>query len=329
MGRPQLWEAVSPRGPMLLALCFGNAKYSSAQFEELPNCVQDANSVKKAVDEMPGAEAQVHINLADKKAMQAALEDFLGKAKDRPPRMLLFYVSGHGVQTGEQLYLVPTGASPGNPQQLSEQCLSHGEIFRTFKDWVDKVNIADVVCVLIIDACRSQLGGTVHEEPFPHTLEPCGGERPNIWAMCVATARNKAAYAPKNLEISAFTRHLISEQCGLLQPNVPMKQALQLVCERVRTDTTVGSPYRQEPAFLGLERIPDDFVLWPESPATQQYDVYLCYHEDDILLARSIRDKLQLSGRCSNGIFFEARAGTWAWKNASCMSHACCLHDPY
>ena len=309
MGHPRLWEAVSPRGPMLRALCFGNAKYSSAQFGELPNCVQDAISVKKAVDEMPGAEAQVHVNLADKKAMQAALDDFLGKASDRPPRMLLLYVSGHGVQTGEQLYLVPTGASPGNPQQLSEQCLSHGEIFRAFKAWADKVNIADVVCVLIIDACRSQLGGAVHENPFPHTLEPRGGERPAMWAMCVATARNKAAYAPATSEISAFTRHLISEQCGLFQPNVPIKQALQLVCERVRTDPTVKSSQRQEPALLGLEAIPD-IILWPESSATQQHDVYLCYHEDDILLARSIRDKLQLSGRCSNGIFFQARAGT-------------------
>ena len=156
---------------MLRGLCFGNAKYSSAQFGELPNCVQDANSVKKAVDEMPGAEAQVHINLADKKAMQAALGDFLVKASDRPPRMLLLYVSGHGVQTGEQLYLVPTGASPGNAQQLGEQCLSHGEIFRTFKAWAnsDKVNIADVVCVLIIDACRSQLDGAVHEDIPPHS----------------------------------------------------------------------------------------------------------------------------------------------------------------
>ena len=48
MGRPRLWEAVSPRGPMLRALCFGNAKYSSAQFEALPNCVLDANGVKKS-----------------------------------------------------------------------------------------------------------------------------------------------------------------------------------------------------------------------------------------------------------------------------------------
>ena len=309
---------------MLRALCFGNATYSSAQFGELPNCVQDANSVKKAVDEMPGAEAQVHINLADKRAMQAALDDFLGKASARPPRMLMFYVSGHGVQTGEQLYLVPTGASPGTPQQLSEQCLSHGEIFRAFEAWTDKVNIADVVCVLIIDACRRQLGGTVHEDPFPHTLEPRGGERPGMWAMCVATARSKDAYAPENSEISAFTRHLISEQSGLFQPNVPVKQALQLVCERVRTDPTVKKPsHRQEPALLGLEVIPD-IILWPVPPATQQYEVYLCYHEDDILLARSIRDKLQLSGRCNDDIFFQAQAGT-----LTCEKRACMFMDPY
>jgi uncharacterized caspase-like protein len=134
MGRPRPWQEVSPRGPMLRALCFGNENYSSAQFSKQPSAVQDAQSVKKAGDEMPDGIAQVHMNLADKQAMEGALADFLGKACERPPRMLLFYVSGHGVQTGDQLYLVPTGASPSNQQQLSEQCLSHGEIFSTFKD---------------------------------------------------------------------------------------------------------------------------------------------------------------------------------------------------
>ena len=308
MGRPRQWQEVSPRGPTLRALCFGNENYSSTQFSKLPSAVQDAESVKKAVEEMPDGIAQVHMNLADKQAMEGALADFLGKAFERPPRMLLFYVSGHGVQTGEQLYLVPTGASPSNRQQLSEQCLSHGEIFLTFKDWVHKVNIEDVICVLIIDACRSQLDGSVHEDSFPPTLEPQGGKRPKLWALCVAAARNKSAYAPTTSEVSAFTRHLISEECGLFQPTVPVKEALQLVCERVRTDPSVQSKYRQEPTILGLELIPD-ICLWPETPATQQYDVYLCYHEDDKLLARSIRDQLCLTRQCKIDIFLHAESG--------------------
>ena len=107
-----------------------------------------------------------------------------------------------------------------------------------------------------------------------------------------------------------------------------IKQALQLVCKRVRTDLTVNSSQRQEPALLGLEAIPD-IILWPESSATQQHDVYLCYHEDDMLLARSIRDKLQLSGRCSNGIFFQARAGILTHKKncSNVNGPACTLMD--
>ena len=42
--------------------------------------VQDAQSVKKAVDEMPDGIAQVHMNLADKQAIEGTLADFLSKA---------------------------------------------------------------------------------------------------------------------------------------------------------------------------------------------------------------------------------------------------------
>jgi len=97
------WDDIMPQGPMLRALCLGNEAYTTSSFEKLPNCVNDAASVNEMVNTVPACEAEFKINLADKKAMKTALVDFLGRASARPPRVLLFYFSGHGVQTGDQL----------------------------------------------------------------------------------------------------------------------------------------------------------------------------------------------------------------------------------
>ena len=165
------------------------------------------------------------------------------------------------------------------------------------------------MCVVVIDACRSEIDGSECKDPFPKALEPRGNGRPEVWALCVAAARSKAAYTspPAVSDLSAFTHHFISEECGIFEPNVPFKRALELVCERVRLS---NARQKQDPTILGLERIPDHVCLWPETPATQKFDVCICYNEEaDKPLAKIIRDQLLLTGKCSEGIFLEPETG--------------------
>jgi uncharacterized caspase-like protein len=120
---------------MLCALCLGNDKYDlpGSPFAALDSCSNDAKTVATKVRNL-GASATHLSNLRNKASMEKALKDFLNPAKIcRPPRFVLVYFSGHGVQEGEKIFLVPTGASPSSMQELHEQCLSHDDVFRILK----------------------------------------------------------------------------------------------------------------------------------------------------------------------------------------------------
>ena len=300
--KPRRWEEVDPPGPMLRALCIGNDKYGRGRFEPLPSCGNDAERVAQAVRSVPNAEATCRMNLCDKPAMKKALIEFLDQQSNRPPRVLILYCSGHGVQAGDKLYFLPTSATPTSLNELQEQCLSHEEIFRCLAEWLEKIGIKDVMCLVVIDACRTNLDGTECNQPFPDTLEP--PSRPDSWALCVATARTKKAYATGYADLSSFTQHFVSDECGLFEPNVPVRGALEDVCERLRTSSNA----RQDPAILGLQRIPKELCLFPKKSEAVSFDVCLCYRDADKAIALSIKERLQLENNgCS--VFFEAERG--------------------
>ena len=129
--RFQTWAETRPLGPPLCALCIGNDKYA-VLFGPLVNCATDAKHVAERVRSVSGASATLLCNLKDRTSMQGALEDFLDKIH-HPPQMVLIYFSGHGVQEGDAIFLVPTGASPSSDKELREQCLSHDDVFRILK----------------------------------------------------------------------------------------------------------------------------------------------------------------------------------------------------
>ena len=79
----------------------------------LTNCAKDAKHVAECVRYVSEASATPVYNLKDRASMQRALENFLDKIH-RPPQVVLIYFSGHGVQEGEAIFLVPTGASPSS-----------------------------------------------------------------------------------------------------------------------------------------------------------------------------------------------------------------------
>ena len=78
----------------------------------------------------------------DKAAMELQVKDFLRQIR-QPPRMVLVYVSGHGVQEGDEIFIVPTHASPSTMEELRAQCLSHDELFRILKTDLEERNVPD------------------------------------------------------------------------------------------------------------------------------------------------------------------------------------------
>ena len=140
---PQKWDDTLPHGPPLCALCIGNDGYVS--FEALSSCVKDAKAMAAQVRKKLGASgawATEVCNVQDKAAMERALKDFLGQIH-RPPRVVLVYFSGHGMQERDEIFLVPTNASPSTLEELRAQCLSHDELFRILKIHLGERDVPD------------------------------------------------------------------------------------------------------------------------------------------------------------------------------------------
>jgi len=141
----QKWEETLPHGPPLCALCIGNDDYVSSTFGALSSCARDAKAVAAQVHnrlQRAGAWAKVECNIRDKAAMELELKDFLRQIR-RPPRMVLVYFSGHGVQEGDEIFLVPTHASPSTVEELRALCLSHDELFRILKTDLEERDVPD------------------------------------------------------------------------------------------------------------------------------------------------------------------------------------------
>ena len=144
-----------------------------------------------------------------------------------------------------------------------------------------------------MDACRETLEGEECAEGFSGTLDPryrdpCGAgvtrEEPMLWALVTGTNRDSLAF-DGSAERPAFLSHLLSEDCGLFEPNVPLRRAIELACSRVKRSPAFKSQNgelvpRQEPMPL-VNNIPEDFCLRPEEQGSaDRFDVCLCYRHD-------------------------------------------------
>ena len=128
--KPIRWQDLMKPGPTVKALCFGINKYD--HLGALDNCEADADAMAERVSRLPGnctARVCKGGQLKDKAAMRAEIVKFVqGIDKDAPPRVVLVSYSGHAVQHGESILMVPGGA-PKEPEALKQACFSHDELF--------------------------------------------------------------------------------------------------------------------------------------------------------------------------------------------------------
>jgi len=196
--------------------------------------------------------------------------------------MVAITFSGHGIQVGEGILMLPSGVS-SEPHEMQKEGFSHNELFTIlYKELHKKTQAHDVYYLLIIDACRE----TTQESAvgFSGTLDPvyrdAVGEEAMRWALCAGTSRGSPAADAGTLDAShlgAFTSCVISEECGLFQPNVPVTTAIKLASERVRNNQS-----RCQAPLTLLDNISCDFCLYDDVPAEQErFDVCVCYRDMD------------------------------------------------
>jgi hypothetical protein len=160
-----------------------------------------------------------------------------------------------------------------------------------------RIRVEDIVFLVVLDTCRSRLGGVQVEESYSAELDPKSPQ--NVWALCTATSRHKDAFENPAIssEFSAFTHYLLSEDvgCCLFGRNTPVKSALKTSCNKLR-EHVKGK--RQDPTLMGLDRIPSDFCLIRDEAPSRQCDVCVCYthrRDTDQEHASFICDKLRIA----------------------------------
>jgi len=169
------------------------------------------------------------------------------------------------------------------------------------------VFVKDTLFLVILDTCRNRLNGSEIADSYSDTLDP--KSRPAVSVLCTATSRSKKAWENPEVsaDLSAFTHYITIEECGLFVPNVSVKMALELACQKLRQHP---KSLNQEPTPIGLDRIQADICLIQHHLPATRYDVCMCYHENDVDLAHFVHDKLKAASN-SPSIFFSAAKQDW------------------
>ena len=124
------------------ALCFGINTYSS--LPPLKNCEADAKAFAEQVHNLPDgnshcvARVRTGAQLKSKADMEREVRDFVTSIdKEAPPRMVAITFSGHGIQVGEDILMLPSAVS-SEPHEMQKGGFSHNELFTILYEGVHK-----------------------------------------------------------------------------------------------------------------------------------------------------------------------------------------------
>ena len=154
--KPKRWSDLDQQGPTVRALCLGVNAYQ--HLGPLDNCERDAEAMAEKVRALPGAlhgdcTAKVckSSQLKDKEAMRNEVRKFVQTIdKDRPPRVVLVSYSGHGMQDGDAIFMVPSGAAPKDGEGLKRECFSYNELFEILYEEMHKHTMVSPCCFLYV-----------------------------------------------------------------------------------------------------------------------------------------------------------------------------------
>jgi len=118
------------------------------------------------------------------------------------------------------------------------------------------IEVEDVLYLVILDACRESLGGMspVLTGFSARSHETLPDNWPARWVLCTSTTRGNVAYDGENGH-SPFTEALMSVECRLFKPNVPLVWALKMVSKKLQATE------QQEPCLMPAQNIPDSLCL--------------------------------------------------------------------
>ena len=252
------------------ALCIGVKAYPGAA--ALSTTVKDAEAMCKEINMLDRCRAAT---LTDSKSRtdiyEAVRKQFLELLSSNPPEMVIIFYAGHGMEIDRNLFLMPTLAKYDDADDCKETCISHLEVLKWLKTYVDAkaMQLAyafprpAVRFLLILDMCRENFGS---DSTQCHKVsDPAQHDAPEFWSMCLSTSRGAFA-SDGDSQHSPFVQELLDPMHGIFASSMPLKRGIENACIRMRQKRI------QLPITIAFERIPADFCL---DRTTQDFDLCL------------------------------------------------------
>ncbi len=209
-----------------IALVIGNGGYQ--QLARLPNAVSDAQLIDKSLTSV--GFKTILITDGTRQQMVQSMKTFMEAVT--PETSVLVYYAGHGIQFGEENYLIPTDSQLSSASDLPLEAFSR----RMITEQLERAHPR--IAILVLDACRNNplkrkgAARAGEDQPAPGLAKATG---PLGTFIAFATAPGQVATdgAKGN---SPFTRALADLMTA---PGLPIEQVFKRVRERV-IDQTFG-----------------------------------------------------------------------------------------
>lgn len=216
-----------------VALVIGNADYIYAS--SLKNPINDAELMKTTLASL-GFEVIEAKNLKTQRQFLDTIRSFQRKSASYNVRFL--YYAGHAVQIGEENYLLPTEEKYQNATDFKDYAIPLGLIT---KEFTAEENLANVINVVILDACRDNPNKNVESRGV--VIESLYKERSSneVLIAYATTSGETAADGLKDGKNSVFCSSLAKH---MMLADVPFEEVLK----KVRID--VKKALNQQPEYL-------------------------------------------------------------------------------
>jgi len=222
-----------------VALVIGNSHYVHA--DDLPNPVRDAKAMAEALRGL-GFKVHEHLDMK-RREMRKVLRQF--KRDLAPGTISVVYYAGHGIQVGQENYLLPVDTDISEEYEVPDEGLSQSSILRALR-------AADTgLGIVMMDACRNN--------PFERSIRGmsrAAGKGLGL-APVDAIRGTVISYAtqPGNIAVDGAGEHSPYTEALLeymVQPGLNVQDMFNRVGLRVLEKTA----YKQEP-WLSVSPIPD------------------------------------------------------------------------
>lgn len=127
------------------ALLIGNADYDGEALSKLKTPLKDVEEMKEILEKSGMWKVETLLNAKSEREMKEKIIEFTTK---HTGKILLFFYTGHGVQTDNLSYLLPTRQLFYSDADVRDEALKVDYVLEKFADARSKLSI------IILDACR-------------------------------------------------------------------------------------------------------------------------------------------------------------------------------